>query len=116
MEAKNQAELSDRFAPGCVRTSENSPFGNSGRPSVRKRLTGRFPGADFKEELFSRKQAWITVEYSDGHSKCNLWRIDPLTPQSNIVGNLRSRPEFRSGKWQKLGIVRVSVTLSPPGQ
>ena len=74
------------------------------------------PGADFKEELFSRKQAWITVEYSDGHSKCNLWRIGRLTRQSNIVGNLRSRPAFRSGKWQKLGIVRVSVTLSPPGQ
>jgi hypothetical protein len=72
------------------------------------------PGVSFKDELLKRRQAWITVDYSDGRSESRLWNADNLGPSSNVIGNLRSRPEFRSSEWQHRGIKRVRVTLTKP--
>ena len=33
---------------------------------------------------------------------------------SNVIGNLRSRPEFRSDAWQRNGIASVRVTIEEP--
>lgn len=70
------------------------------------------PGRDFKEELLRRRQAWIHVEYADGRTEKRLWNADRISASSNVLGNLRSRPEFRAGVWQGRGIKRVVVTLT----
>ena len=39
------------------------------------------------------------------------WKAERITTSSNIFGNLRSRPEFRSGNWQQNGIAKVVVQV-----
>ena len=61
----------------------------------------------FKTLLLQKKHATITVYYADGRVDKRSWDANKLTESSNIMGNLRSRPDFRNGEWQKLGIVKV---------
>jgi hypothetical protein len=35
-----------------------------------------------------------------------------MTASSDVIGNLRSRPEFRNGNWQKANIVKVVVEVN----
>jgi hypothetical protein len=66
---------------------------------------------DFRNALIKSKRANITTFFSNGETKTSEWKADRITTSSNIVGNLRSRPEFRSGNWQKNGISRVLVQV-----
>ncbi len=71
------------------------------RPNVLPIELVSIADGDFKEELLRTRRAWITVEYRGGEVDCTVWRIDRLTPESNILRNLRSRPRFRAlvGLW-----------------
>jgi hypothetical protein len=64
---------------------------------------------DFRNVLIKSKRANITTFFSTGETKISEWKADRITTSSNIIGNLRSRPEFRSGNWQKNGISKVLV-------
>lgn len=66
---------------------------------------------DFKRKLLKTKTAWITVHYLNGKSDTNRWDAYKMNENSNLLGNLRSRPNFRNGQWQKLGIKKVSVSI-----
>ena len=68
----------------------------------------------FKDALLSTKQAWIVEKYLDGSEKVRLWNAERISRSSNIIGNLRSRPEFRAGTWQRNGIVSVLVSIEKP--
>ena len=68
----------------------------------------------FKDALLRRKQAWIVETYMDGSEKARLWNAERITQSSDIIGNLRSRPEFRPGAWQRNGIVSVLVSIEKP--
>ena len=74
------------------------------------------PPKVFKDALMRTKQARIVVTYQDGSEEVRPWSADRISPSSNIIGNLRSRPEFRAGAWQRNGIVRVRVSVEnhPP--
>ncbi len=72
------------------------------------------PSVLFKKALLIARQAWITIHYADGSTRMTRWKADNITETTNIKGNLRSRPEFRQGKWQQLGIERVSISISQP--
>ena len=37
-----------------------------------------------------------------------------MKPTSNVIGNLRSRPEFRNDAWQKFGIASLRVSIEHP--
>ena len=67
----------------------------------------------FLDALLRTKEAWIEVSYRDGRSEVRRWDAARMSPSSNIIGNLRSRPEFRAGEWQRLGITGVRVRLTP---
>lgn len=67
----------------------------------------------FKVELLKRKKAEITTFYNDGRSITRPWRAETFASTSNVFGNLRSRPEFRKGKWQESGIAKVHVKVPP---
>jgi hypothetical protein len=67
------------------------------------------PVSVFKERLLERKAAEMTVFYSDGRTESRVWDASKFSETSNVLGNLRSRPEFRQGEWQSRGIVTVHV-------
>jgi hypothetical protein len=67
--------------------------------------------SDFKRRLLSTKTAYITTFYKNGTSKQKVWNAHRFRETSGVLGNLRSRSEFRNGKWQKLGIVKVYVSV-----
>lgn len=66
---------------------------------------------DFKHRLLLTKTAYITVFYKNGTSKQKIWNAQRFKESSGVLGNLRSRPEFRNGEWQKLGIEKVLVSI-----
>ncbi|MBG6077989.1 hypothetical protein [Polaromonas sp. CG_9.11] len=65
----------------------------------------------FKEKLMKRKAAKITIFYEDGRTVTRSWIAKRFAATSNIFGNLRSRPEFRQGKWQAHGIIKIHVNF-----
>ena len=68
----------------------------------------------FKDALLHTKQAWIVETYLDGSEIVRLWNAERISRSSNIIGNLRSRPEFRADAWQRNGIVSVRVSIEKP--
>lgn len=66
---------------------------------------------EFKRRLLLSKTAYITVFYKNGTSKQKTWNAQRFRESSGVLGNLRSRPEFRNGEWQKQGIEKVLVSI-----
>ncbi len=66
---------------------------------------------DFKSRLLDRKSAEIAVLYGDGLTETRRWNVSRFSKTSDVFRNLRSRHEFRQGKWQGLGIVKVHVRV-----
>jgi hypothetical protein len=69
---------------------------------------------EFLDSLLLTMEAWIEVSYSDGHKETRRWLAKRMQRSSNVIDNLRSRPEFRAGNWQKEGIVSLRVTIEHP--
>ncbi|TCI93638.1 DUF262 domain-containing protein [Tenacibaculum sp. M341] len=67
--------------------------------------------SEFKELLLKRKQAYITIYYENGTLEQRTWKANSFKESSGVMGNLRSRPEFRNGKWQENGIEKVYVSI-----
>lgn len=72
--------------------------------------------ADFLDALLRTKEAWIEESHSDGHKEVHHWNASRMQPSSSVKGNLRSRPRYRRGSWQQLGIVSIHVTIERPPQ
>ena len=72
------------------------------------------PEAAFKDALMRTKQAWIVTSYRDGREDVSPWRANNIKPSTNIMGNIRSRPQFRQGVWQENGIASVRVCIDHP--
>ena len=70
--------------------------------------------ADFLDALLRTKKAWIEVTYQDGLIEVQPWNAGNMSPTSNVIGNLRSRPLFRSDAWQKNGIASVRAAIEKP--
>ena len=66
---------------------------------------------EFKARLLESREAVIEVYYSNGNVDQKTWNAHRFRETSNIFGNLRSRPEFRQGRWQEMGIVKVHVRV-----
>ena len=69
---------------------------------------------NFLSALLRTKEAWIEVFYEDGKREVRHWRATQMKSTSNVIGNLRSRPEFRNDAWQKYGIASVRVSIEHP--
>ena len=91
--------------------------------STRRRLQGGVlpitlepPGSDdFLSALLRTKEAWIEIFYRDGSREVRHWKATQMKPTSNVIRNLRSRPEFRNDAWQKYGIASVRAGIEHPG-
>lgn len=71
------------------------------------------PGPAFKEQLLAAGEAWVTTHYRNGRVECKRWDASRMSATSNVMGNLRSRPEHRNPTWRRLGIAHVEVTICP---
>ena len=71
------------------------------------------PG-DFLTALLEARHAWLEVSYNDGQKEVRRWDASRMSSTSNVIGNLRSRPEFRAGTWQASGISSLRVTIERP--
>lgn len=67
---------------------------------------------EFKRKLLLTKKAYITTFYANGTNEKKLWKANSFKESSGVIGNLRSRPEFRNGEWQKRGIIKVFVSIT----
>ena len=65
----------------------------------------------FKTELLRTKRAVREETYSDGRVVCKTWEADQFSESSNVMGNLRSRPEYRSNAWKQNGLIKVHVRV-----
>lgn len=65
----------------------------------------------FKEQLLRTRVAEIVTTYANGRVETKIWRAQNLRASSNVIGNLRSRPQFRAGQWQVRGIAKVTVKV-----
>ena len=65
----------------------------------------------FKKELLNSRNAIIETTYADGRVESRPWNASRFSVSSNVFGNLRSRPEYRSGNWQTRGIKQVHVRI-----
>ena len=72
------------------------------------------PPEVFKNALLRTKKAWMVVTYQDGSVEVRPWNAERISITSNIIGNLRSRPEFRAGAWQNHGISSLLVSIEQP--
>lgn len=67
---------------------------------------------EFKELLLRYKSAYISIFYNDDTNEIKEWNASNMSEKSDVMRNLRSRPEFRQGNWQKLNIKRVEVEIN----
>jgi hypothetical protein len=67
---------------------------------------------EFLSALLKTKTATITTFYKNSTKESKNWNAERMTANSNVIGNLRSRPEFRNGNWQKANIVKVVVEVN----
>jgi len=66
---------------------------------------------EFKRLLLINRRAFITTHYNNQEQIRREWNANNMTENSNIIGNLRSRTEFRVGNWQKNNISHVYVSI-----
>lgn len=66
---------------------------------------------EFKRKLLINRRAYITSIYADGKKEKKIWNIRKFDESSDVIGNLRSRPEFRIKEWPKRGIIKVFVSI-----
>ena len=74
------------------------------------------PEAVFRTALLRQRHAWITEEYRDGRKVVRRWEARNMSPTSGVIGNLRSRQQYRRGAWERLGIRSLTVTIQRPGR
>lgn len=65
----------------------------------------------FRKQLLVSKAAVIETFYTDGRVEQKIWNATKFSESSNVFGNLRSRPEYRSGNWQSRNIAKVHVKV-----
>ena len=66
----------------------------------------------FLETLLKTKKATISTFYKNGKQENKIWNASKMNVESNVLGNLRSRPEYRNPNWQKANIVKVVVEVN----
>lgn len=71
--------------------------------------------AEFAKAFIGKGKARIIVTYSDGRVKETNWTCKNFCVTSNVVKNIRSRKDFRRGRWQQLGIENVEIRVTDIG-
>ena len=63
---------------------------------------------DFKKLLLEKKKAYVDWYYQNGRVEAQKpWDASRFSKDSNLLANVRSRPEAKNGKWKELGLTKV---------
>ena len=62
---------------------------------------------EFKQKFIETGRATLCFHYDDGRIEEKIWENKNFTENSDLMGNLRSRPEARKGKWKTEHIVKL---------
>ena len=111
---KPEPELIEQFLSGRANAPSARRTYSSGRGPILPITLDPQNSSDFLDALLCTKEAWLEVSYSDGRKEVRRWDASLMSASSNVIGNLRSRPEFRSGAWQKNGISSLRVSVERP--
>ena len=110
-------KLSDPFSGAMT-----GPMPVTNRQTTRGRRDGSLPITlepleieEFHAALLEAGEAWLEISYDDGRKEVRRWDASRMSQSSNVMGNLRSRPEFRAGAWRARGIASLRVTIEYPG-
>ena len=68
----------------------------------------------FRDALLRKREARIFEFYRDGRTIERHWNANNMSESSNVLGNLRSRPQYRKGAWKGLGIQSLTVYVKEP--
>lgn len=66
---------------------------------------------DFLRDLLRTRTAIITTYFAHKEKESKIWHANQMTETSDVIGNLRSRQEFRQGNWQESRITKVEVRI-----
>ena len=72
------------------------------------------PAPAFRTALLRQGHAWIVEIYRDGRREIRRWNAAKMSESSNILGNLRTRPRYRKGAWEPLGLKSLFVSIRNP--
>lgn len=72
-------------------------------------------GDGFRKRLLKEGEAWITEIYRDRAVERLHWNAGNMSETSNVIGNIRSRPRYRKGNWERLGIKSLQVSVRRSG-
>ena len=72
------------------------------------------PASAFRTALLRQDHAWIVEIYRDGRREIRRWNAARMSESSNIIGNLRSRPRYRKGAWEQMGLKSLIVSIRNP--
>lgn len=109
-----------KYDAGHQSSQSSGTMGTGAKPmAVRESTPGMLPitlhppqSAEFKRRLLGSRRAELVIYYDDGRIDHRPWDASRLSDNSNIIGNLRSRPEFRQGSWQAAGIIKVHACVT----
>lgn len=108
----------EQYAPLTISKTIIKPIASSGYASQNNATDNLLPirlnpsdPDEFKTQLLISRLAEIKTTYSDGRVESKKWNASQFKQSSNVLGNLRSRPEYRAGNWQANHIVRVDVEV-----
>ena len=106
-EVKNKVEIKNDLSSNIEVSNHESSYTNTILPIE------LIPNNNevFLETLLKTKTATITTFYKNGKQGDKIWDASKMTAESNVLGNLRSRAEFRKPNWQKANIVKVVVEV-----
>lgn len=90
-------------APRPRRTGETLPIEYEVNPPDR-----------FLAHFLAAGVAYIEEHYADGRVRVREWGVQRLSSDSNLAGNVRSRPEYRQGNWQAAGLSKLVLRLARP--
>lgn len=66
---------------------------------------------EFLRDLLRTRKAIITTYYVHKEKESKIWYANQMVESSDVMRNLRSRPEFRKGNWQESKITKVEVSI-----
>ena len=72
------------------------------------------PETTFRKALLRQRHAWIVEVNRDGRRTVRRWNAANMSESSGIIGNLRSRPRYRKGTWEQLGLKSLIVAIQQP--
>ncbi len=72
------------------------------------------PASAFRTALLRQRHAWIVEIYRDGRREIRRWNAARMSESSGILGNLRTRPRYRKGAWEQLGLKSLIVSIRNP--